>query len=46
MNTDTSELQEEVLSLLRDWCGGLLRLQLDMPGRPEFDGAILSVTEL
>ncbi len=41
MNTDTSELQEEVLSLLRDWCGGLLRLQLDMPGHPEFDGAIL-----
>ena len=36
-----SELESEVFGLLKQWCGGLLFNQLDMPGRPEFDGAIL-----
>ena len=38
---EASDLESEVLSLLRDWCDGLLRLQLDVPGRSTLDGAIL-----
>ncbi|MCR5264826.1 MAG: hypothetical protein K6D94_13195, partial [Clostridiales bacterium] len=36
-----SEIESEVLSLLIKWCDALIDDQLDMPGRLEFDGAVL-----
>ena len=35
------QLESEVFALLKDWCDGLLKLQIDMPGQDDFDGAIL-----
>ena len=32
-------LQPLAADLLRDWCDGLLRLQIDEPARPERHGA-------
>ena len=41
MTIDKKTLEDEVFGLLRDWGDGLLRHQLDLPGRPEYDGGIL-----
>ncbi len=36
-----TQLENEVFNLLKDWCDGLIRLQIDMPGQDDFDGAFL-----
>ena len=41
MYISKEEIEREVFGLLEEWCGGLIENQLDMPGRGEFDGAIL-----
>ncbi|MBT9777042.1 hypothetical protein GPL15_11070 [Clostridium sp. MCC353] len=34
-------VKDEYFELLKTWCDGLLRHQLDMPGQKRFDGALL-----
>ena len=41
MKVEKQQLDAEVFSLLGEWCDALIRLQLDMPKQPEFDGGIL-----
>ena len=36
-----TQLENEVFNLLKDWCDGLIRLQIDMPDQSDFDGAFL-----
>ena len=41
MEETGNTIRQEAAKLLREWCGGLLRYQLDRTGAPEFDGGIL-----
>ncbi len=41
MRIEKTRLESEVFSLLREWCDALIRLQIDMPGNSDFDGAFL-----
>ena len=41
MKIRKEQIEGEVFSLLKTWCDALIGLQLDMPGRGDFDGAIL-----
>ena len=41
MKIEKTQLENEVFSLLKAWCDALIRLQIDMPGRSDFDGALL-----
>ncbi|MBO4355805.1 MAG: hypothetical protein J5850_03000, partial [Clostridia bacterium] len=41
MRISKTELENKVLALLKEWCDGLINNQLNMPGRKEYDGAIL-----
>ncbi|MBR3505277.1 MAG: hypothetical protein IKO07_13690 [Clostridia bacterium] len=41
MRIGKERIESEVFSLLKAWCDALTGLQLDMPGRGEFDGGLL-----
>ena len=41
MMVEARTIRKETEGLLLDWCGGLLRYQVDWPGRPELDGGLL-----
>ena len=41
MEGTAKTIREDAQALLTEWCDGLLRFQLDMPGSPEFDGGLL-----
>lgn len=41
MFLSAKQAENEIFDLLRQWCDAMIGLQLDMPGKPEFDGGIL-----
>ena len=41
MIIEAKTMDEELFSLLKSWCDGLLRHQISMPGIPAYDGGIL-----
>ena len=41
MKVQANTVRQQAAGLLRDWCDGLLRYQLDRPDVPEWDGGLL-----